>query len=102
MKQTFKRLLTNGILMCNNLAAIFYVLGAMPFFIFAPKYLEIMFAQSAAFASIISGKTIIDKLSWRSITYIVLQIVKWMLELGVLTYINQFLGKSRIRSSNLY
>ena len=56
MKETFKRLLTNGIMMCNNLAAIFYVLGAMPFFMFAPKYLEIMFAQSAAFASIISGK----------------------------------------------
>ena len=56
MKDTFKRLFTNGILMCNNLASIFYLLGAMPLFIFAPKYLEIMFAQSAAFANIISGK----------------------------------------------
>lgn len=56
MMKTFKRLFTNYVLLCNNLAAIFYVLGAMPFFIFLPKYMEIMYAQSASFASLITGE----------------------------------------------
>ncbi|XP_065221762.1 solute carrier organic anion transporter family member 74D-like [Planococcus citri] len=55
MITTFKRLFTNYVLLCNNLAAIFYVLGAMPFFIFLPKYMEIMYAQSASFASLTTG-----------------------------------------------
>lgn len=41
--------------MCNNFASIFYLLGAMPFFIFMPKYIEIMYAQSASFANLITG-----------------------------------------------
>lgn len=49
--------------MCNNLAAIFYLMGMMPFFIFAPKYLEVMFAQTAAFANLISGNIINQKVN---------------------------------------
>lgn len=41
--------------MCNNLAAIFYVFGAMPFFIFMPKYIEVIYAQSASFSNLITG-----------------------------------------------
>lgn len=55
MFQTFKRLLGNRTLMCNNFAAVFYFMGYMPYWVFMPKYIEIMYKQSASKASLITG-----------------------------------------------
>ncbi|XP_014246660.1 solute carrier organic anion transporter family member 5A1 isoform X2 [Cimex lectularius] len=52
---TFKRLVTNPTLMCNNFASIFYFMGYMPYWIFMPKYIETMYKQSASSASLITG-----------------------------------------------
>ncbi|XP_011500420.1 PREDICTED: solute carrier organic anion transporter family member 5A1 [Ceratosolen solmsi marchali] len=55
MMSTFKRLLTNTTLMCNNLAAVFYFMGYMPYWIFMPKYIETQYKQSASVSSLITG-----------------------------------------------
>ncbi|KAK0090045.1 hypothetical protein PV325_003858 [Microctonus aethiopoides] len=55
MLSTFKRLLTNNTLMCNNLAAVFYFMGYMPYWIFMPKYIETQYKQSASVSSLITG-----------------------------------------------
>ncbi|XP_071441837.1 solute carrier organic anion transporter family member 74D [Hetaerina americana] len=49
------RLLQNKILMVNNFAGVFYVLGASGYITFSTKYMETQFQQSAAGASIIAG-----------------------------------------------
>lgn len=59
MMNTFKRLITNPTLMCNNFAAIFYFMGYMPYWIFMPKYIETMYKQSASASSLITGNLII-------------------------------------------
>ena len=55
MLRTFKRLLTNTTLMCNNLATVFYFMGYMPYWIFMPKYIETQYKQSASVSSLITG-----------------------------------------------
>lgn len=55
MLSTFKRLLMNVILMLNNLAAVFYFMGYMPYWIFMPKYIETQYRQSASFSNLITG-----------------------------------------------
>ncbi|XP_074101813.1 organic anion transporting polypeptide 58Dc [Cotesia typhae] len=55
MIETFKRLLSNNTLMCNNLATVFYFLGYMPYWIFMPKYIETQYKQSASVSSLITG-----------------------------------------------
>ncbi|XP_066600872.1 solute carrier organic anion transporter family member 74D [Prorops nasuta] len=55
MMRTFKRLLTNSTLMCNNLATVFYFMGYMPYWIFMPKYIETQYKQSASVSSLITG-----------------------------------------------
>ncbi|GLG94711.1 Solute carrier organic anion transporter family member [Gryllus bimaculatus] len=55
MITTFKRLVTNPTLMCNNLAAVFYFTGYMPYWIFMPKYIETMYRQSASVSSLVTG-----------------------------------------------
>ncbi|KAF3425089.1 hypothetical protein E2986_03669 [Frieseomelitta varia] len=55
MMRTFKRLLTNITLMCNNLATVFYFMGYMPYWIFMPKYIETQYKQSASVSSLITG-----------------------------------------------
>lgn len=55
MFRTFKRLLTNTTLMCNNLATVFYFVGYMPYWIFMPKYIETQYKQSASVSSLITG-----------------------------------------------
>ncbi|XP_008556460.1 solute carrier organic anion transporter family member 74D-like [Microplitis demolitor] len=55
MIKTFKRLLSNNTLMCNNLATVFYFLGYMPYWIFMPKYIETQYKQSASVSSLITG-----------------------------------------------
>ncbi|BES92194.1 Organic anion [Nesidiocoris tenuis] len=55
MIATFERLMKNPILMCNNFAAIFYFMGYMPYWIFMPKYIEIMYKTSASEASFVTG-----------------------------------------------
>lgn len=55
MIRTFKRLMMNPTLMCNNFAAIFYFMGYMPYWIFMPKYIETMYKQSASASSFITG-----------------------------------------------
>ncbi|XP_019868360.1 solute carrier organic anion transporter family member 74D [Aethina tumida] len=55
MVKTFRRLITNPILMLNNFAAVFYFLGYMPYWIFLPKYIETQYRQSASASSLITG-----------------------------------------------
>ncbi|XP_012060763.1 PREDICTED: solute carrier organic anion transporter family member 2A1 [Atta cephalotes] len=55
MLRTFKRLITNTTLMCNNLATVFYFMGYMPYWIFMPKYIETQYKQSASVSSLITG-----------------------------------------------
>ncbi len=50
-----KRLLTNKILVFNNLASAFYVFGIGGYLTFMPKYLETQFQQSAAQAGFLNG-----------------------------------------------
>lgn len=45
---TFKRLFKNKVLVFNNLAAIFYVFGYMPYFTFQAKYIEVQYLFTAA------------------------------------------------------
>ncbi|KAJ9590581.1 hypothetical protein L9F63_016350 [Diploptera punctata] len=55
MVRTFWRLITNPTLMCNNLAAVFYFLGYMPYWVFMAKYIETQYRQSASTSSLITG-----------------------------------------------
>lgn len=55
MVKTFKRLISNTILMLNNFASIFYFLGYMPYWIFLPKYIETQYRQSASASNLITG-----------------------------------------------
>ncbi|XP_049762909.1 solute carrier organic anion transporter family member 74D [Schistocerca cancellata] len=55
MMKTFKRLLRNSTLMCNNLAGIFYFVGYSPYWIFMPKYIETQYRQSASVSSLVTG-----------------------------------------------
>lgn len=48
MITTFKRLTTNKTLMYNNFSSVFYLFGYTPYWIFAPKYIEIQYRQSAS------------------------------------------------------
>lgn len=48
MLVTFKRLFKNMTFMLNNVAAIFYFFGFMPYWIFTPKYIETQYKQSAS------------------------------------------------------
>jgi Organic Anion Transporter Polypeptide (OATP) family len=57
MLSTVKRLLRNKIFMCNSLAAIFYMFGFMPFWMYTPKYIEVQYRVSAARASFFTGKS---------------------------------------------
>lgn len=52
---TFKRLLSNKTLMCNNLAAIFFCFGYSPYWVFMPKYIETLYKQSASASALITG-----------------------------------------------
>ncbi|XP_034947895.1 solute carrier organic anion transporter family member 74D-like [Chelonus insularis] len=52
---TFKRLLSNNTLMCNNLASVCYFFGYMPYWIFMPKYIETQYKQSASVSSLVTG-----------------------------------------------
>lgn len=52
---TFKRLLKNATFMLNNIAAIFYYFGYMPYWIFTPKYIETQYKQSASVSSFVTG-----------------------------------------------
>jgi organic anion transporter 5A len=56
MFKTIKRLVTNKIYMCNTLAAIFYMFGFMPFWIYTPKYIEVQYHTTASRASFFTGK----------------------------------------------
>lgn len=55
MIETFKRLFKNKPLMYNNLSSVFYILGLMPFYIFLPKYLEMIYAKSASLSNLVTG-----------------------------------------------
>ncbi|XP_017774169.1 PREDICTED: solute carrier organic anion transporter family member 5A1-like [Nicrophorus vespilloides] len=55
MIKTFRRVVSNPVLMFNNVAAIFYFLGYMPYWIFLPKYIETQYRQSSSASSLITG-----------------------------------------------
>lgn len=50
MIATLKRLLKNKALMSNHFAAVFYMFGFTPYWIFTPKYIESQYKQSASSA----------------------------------------------------
>lgn len=50
-----KRLLTNPLLTCNNISAVFYILGASAYITFIAKYHEVQFGMSAAGGTVIAG-----------------------------------------------
>ncbi|KAH0567005.1 hypothetical protein KQX54_006002 [Cotesia glomerata] len=52
---TLKRVLSNKILFCNNLSAVFGIFGLLPYFTFMAKYLEVQFNTSAAGGTVITG-----------------------------------------------
>lgn len=47
---TLKRLVKNKILMNNHFAAVFYMFGFTPYWIFTPKYIETQYKKSASSA----------------------------------------------------
>ncbi|KYM97277.1 PREDICTED: solute carrier organic anion transporter family member 4C1 [Cyphomyrmex costatus] len=53
--KALKRLLTNWLLTCNNLSAVFYILGASAYITFIAKYLEVQYSTSAAGGTVIAG-----------------------------------------------
>ncbi|KAL6434267.1 hypothetical protein ACFW04_006001 [Cataglyphis niger] len=53
--KAMKRVLTNWLLTCNNLSAVFYILGASAYITFLAKYLEVQFSTSAATGTVITG-----------------------------------------------
>lgn len=53
--KAMKRLLTNWLLTCNNLSAVFYILGASAYITFLAKYLEVQYGTSAAGGTVIAG-----------------------------------------------
>ncbi|XP_014230638.1 solute carrier organic anion transporter family member 2A1 isoform X1 [Trichogramma pretiosum] len=55
--KTFKRLLRNKALMCNNIASVFYILGYSAYMTFMPKYIEIQYKQSASAAALLTGSS---------------------------------------------
>lgn len=59
MIKTFKRLISNKILMLNNFASVFYFFGYTPYWIFLPKYLETQYRQSASASNLITGTTML-------------------------------------------
>ncbi len=52
---TLKRLLTNKVLMCNNLAGVFYTFGYVPFLKYQAKYIEVQYLFSPSTSAMIVG-----------------------------------------------
>lgn len=52
---TLKRLFTNKVLICNNLATVFYVFGYIPYFKYQAKYIEVQYLFTASKANMITG-----------------------------------------------
>ncbi|XP_029161942.1 solute carrier organic anion transporter family member 4C1 [Nylanderia fulva] len=50
-----KRILTNWLITCNNISAVFYILGASAYITFLAKYLEVQYGTSAAGGTVIAG-----------------------------------------------
>lgn len=61
MKETFKRVLTNKILMLNTIASVFYYFGFLPYWIFTPKYIETQYRQSASFSRFVMKNNFLIK-----------------------------------------
>lgn len=53
--KAMKRLLMNPLLTCNNLSAVFYILGASVYITFLAKYHEVQWSMSAAGGTVIAG-----------------------------------------------
>uniref|UniRef100_A0A336N235 Solute carrier organic anion transporter family member n=1 Tax=Culicoides sonorensis TaxID=179676 RepID=A0A336N235_CULSO len=52
---TLKRLFTNKVFMFNNMAAVFYIFGYLPYWKFQTKYIEIQYLLSPSTASLVTG-----------------------------------------------
>ncbi|KAF7990327.1 hypothetical protein HCN44_000132 [Aphidius gifuensis] len=52
---TLIRVCSNKILLCNNLSAVFGILGVIPYMTFIAKYLEVQFETSAGGGTVITG-----------------------------------------------
>lgn len=53
--KVLKRLLTNRIILFNNISGVFYVLGASGFITFFPKFIEVQFGTSSSEGSVLAG-----------------------------------------------
>lgn len=56
--KAMKRILTNWLITCNNISAVFYILGASAYITFLAKYLEVQYSTSAAGGTVIAGTLI--------------------------------------------
>lgn len=54
-----RRLLTNRILILNNLAGVFFVFSLSGYLTFLPKYMETQFQQSASRSGIVNGNSLV-------------------------------------------
>ncbi|XP_014290649.1 solute carrier organic anion transporter family member 74D [Halyomorpha halys] len=52
---TFVRLFKNKVVMCKTMVGILYVFGYLPYWMYMPKYFEVIFKQSAAVANLATG-----------------------------------------------
>ena len=50
-----RRLLTNKMVIFNNLSAVFYIFALSGYFTFLPKYIETQYEQSAARSGMVNG-----------------------------------------------
>lgn len=53
--QTFRRLSRNKVFVYNNLAAIFYLFGFMPFYTYKAKFIEVQYLVSPSVANAVTG-----------------------------------------------
>lgn len=52
---TFVRLFKNKVVMCKTIGGVMYVFGYLPYWMYMPKYFEVIFKQSAAVANLATG-----------------------------------------------
>ncbi|XP_055535249.1 solute carrier organic anion transporter family member 1C1-like isoform X2 [Wyeomyia smithii] len=55
MIEALKRITKNTVLMLNNIGSAFYIFGYLAYMIYTPKYIEVLYKQTASTASMVTG-----------------------------------------------
>ena len=55
LMKTFRRLSRNKVFVYNNLAAVFYLFGFMPFYTYKAKFIEVQYLVSPSVANAVTG-----------------------------------------------